>query len=44
MKEIKYIRNGWLTVRRNEEEEKKPNKFYSPQLQTVPANMQKMFF
>ena len=29
MKEIKQIRKGWLTVRLNEDEEKKLNKFYS---------------
>ena len=29
MKETKHIRKGWLTVRLNEEEEKKLNKFYS---------------
>jgi len=44
MKETKQIRNGWLTIRLNEDEEKKPNEFYGPQLQTVPANMQEMFF
>ncbi len=29
MKEAKQIRKGWLTVRLNEEEEKRLNKFYS---------------
>ena len=29
MKETKQIRKGWLTVRLNEDEEKKLNKFYS---------------
>jgi len=29
MKEIKQIRKGWLTIRLNEDEEKKLNKFYS---------------
>jgi len=29
MKAIKQIRKGWLTVRLNEDEEKKLNKFYS---------------
>ena len=29
MKETKQVRKGWLTVRLNEDEEKKLNKFYS---------------
>jgi hypothetical protein len=29
MKETKQIRKGWLTVRLNEDEEKKLNKFFS---------------
>ena len=29
MKEIKQVRKGWLTVRLNEDEEKKLNKFFS---------------
>ena len=29
MKETKQVRTGWLTVRLNEDEEKKLNKFYS---------------
>ncbi|MGI8584358.1 MAG: plasmid mobilization protein [Chitinophagaceae bacterium] len=29
MKEVKKIRSGWLTIRLNEDEENKLNKFYS---------------